>query len=537
MKKLLSLIKATMTDNMSLFKIKNKSQSKVSKIATPILLSLCVFFAVWTYAEMFMDALIEVHMEHVVLTLFVVVTFLLTLIEGVYKSGNLLFNCKDDNLLLSLPIKRMTVLFIRVFKFYVFELMYNSLFLLPAMVVYATRTSVNSSFYLVSFIMLLLLPVIPIVISCILGVIITATASKFKHKNFAQIIISVIMLMGVFYISFNLQNVVNNLASNAQSVNDAITKLYYPAQAYVKMVLDFNIMDLLLFIIINVALFIVMIIGLENIYFKTNSKSKNIKTNKNGSHYKIKSNHPIIALVSKEFKRFINSPVFVINAGFGLVIYIVGCIIFALKYESYADLLISEGIIALPELVREFIPLLLFEFICFGSLMSSITCSMISLEGKSFSILKSLPVSPTTIIFSKVLSAVIIMLPFIFVGDLIVFARFHFKIIEIFLILLASLVLPFVAETIGIIINLKYPKMDAENDTEVVKQSMSSMVAVFTGMIMTGLTIYLVFKAIGLGISAAWTLISGVAFYVLLFGVLILYVRKNGIKEFNNINV
>ena len=35
---------------------------------------------------------------------------------------------------------------------------------------------------------------------------------------------------------------------------------------------------------------------------------------------------------------------------------------------------------------------------------------------------------------------------------------------------------------IGLLINLKYPKMNASNDTEVVKQSMSSMLSVFIGM-------------------------------------------------------
>ena len=51
--------------------------------------------------------------------------------------------------------------------------------------------------------------------------------------------------------------------------------------------------------------------------------------------------------------------------------------------------------------------------------MKSITSSMISLEGKTFSILKSLPVKPYTIIKSKILTAVLIMIPCILIGDII----------------------------------------------------------------------------------------------------------------------
>ena len=136
MKKIVSLIKACMTENMNLFKIRNKKDSKRSNVILPIFLGLCVFFSIWSYANVIMEPLINVNLEYVLLTLFVLLTSILTLVEGIYKSSSLLFNCKDDNLLLSMPIKKSTVLFVRVFKFYVFELVYNSLFMLPAMIVY-----------------------------------------------------------------------------------------------------------------------------------------------------------------------------------------------------------------------------------------------------------------------------------------------------------------------------------------------------------------------------------------------------------------
>ena len=38
----------------------------------------------------------------------------LQIMEGIYKTSSLLFNCKDDNLLFSLPIKRSEVLLDRI---------------------------------------------------------------------------------------------------------------------------------------------------------------------------------------------------------------------------------------------------------------------------------------------------------------------------------------------------------------------------------------------------------------------------------------
>ena len=542
MNKMISLIKASMTQNMNIFKVKTKSQSKRSKALFPVFLTILVFFSIWSYANMFMEPLVEFHLEYVLLTLFILVTFILTLTEGIYKTSSLLFNCTDDQLMFSLPIKRRTVLFIRIFKFYVFELLYNSLFLLPAMVVYIRYVNVDWTYYLSSIIALLVLPIIPVALSCFIGAIISGASSRFKSKNLVQILISTVFLLFVFYISFNLQNIVQNFAQKAQSVNEIVTKLYYPAGAYLKLVTDFKVTDLLVFILIHVAIFAATVWLLSKVYFKINSRVKSVKvTNKKNSKYSIKTNKPIKSLIKKELNRFINSPVFVTNAAFGLVLFVIACLIITFKFDGVlASLATQMEIQEIPfsiEGIKSYMPLVLFGTLCFGAFMSSITSSMISLEGKSFNILKSLPVSPVTIINAKVLTAVVIMIPFFIIGDLIMFIEFQFNIFEILMLLIASVVLPLVAETIGIIVNLKYPKMDAQNDTQVVKQSMSSMIAVFIGMGMTGVVIYLLVKLAQLNIATDLIILGGLAFYTIVYICLLWYLNKKSVKDFNMINV
>ena len=538
MKKLLSLIKACMSDNMSLFRIKTKSQSKKAKLILPIFLFMFIFFYIVGFSNMIIEPLIEINSEYVLLTLFVTFTTIITFVEGIYKSGSLLFNSKDDNLLLSLPIKKSTVLFIRIFKFYVFEVLYNSMFLMPAMVVYAYYVDVSISYYIVSVSALLLLPIIPIIISCIIGGIINSSASKFKHKNFAQTIITILLLVFIFYGSYNLESAIKNLAQNASLVNSVITKIYYPVKLYIKLVTNFKIVDFIQFILINILIFVISVSIFSKIYFKINSSTKAVKLSKKNknSKYKIKTSLPIKSLIKKELNRFANTPVFVINTAMGLAIFLIGCILISIKFDSLINT-ISEDIPISVEQIKSYIPVILFGFVCFSSLMSSITSSMISLEGKSFSILKSLPVSSFKIIISKVLTAVIIMVPVLVVGDIIMFVRFSFNIIEVLMILISSIILPLVSETIGIIVNLKYPKMDAENDTEVVKQSMSSAIAVFTGMLLTGITILLIVKGIEHNINLDIIIALVLGIYTLLCMNLLIYLNKVSTKEFNKINV
>ena len=183
MTKLYSLIKASMTEGMNIFKINTKKTNVFSKIILPVIITFFLMSVVFSYSELIIKPLRIVHMEFALLTLFILLTSIMTIMEGIYKTSSLLFNCKDDNLLLSLPIKRSAVLFVRIFKFYIFELLYNSLFLIPPMIMYALYIRPSLSYYLISLIGLLLFPIIPILISCILGSAITFISSNFKSKH------------------------------------------------------------------------------------------------------------------------------------------------------------------------------------------------------------------------------------------------------------------------------------------------------------------------------------------------------------------
>ena len=521
MKKLFSLIRASMTEGMNLFKISTKKKNFFTQVLLPILLILMLMGVMYSYSELIMEELHKVNMEFVLLTLFVILTSLMALIEGVYKSGSLLFNCKDDNLLLSLPIKKSTVLFIRVFKFYAFELLYNSVFLAPAMIVYARYVHPDAMFYVVSIIGLLVFPIIPILISCLIGTVITFISSKFKGKNYVQTIFIFVFLLGVIYYSYNSEDLFSNIAKNASSINDFITKLYYPAGVYIELITSFNVVKLLEFIFVHLGIFIITIILIGKLYFKVNSSVKAIKVSKTKKEYKIKTATPMKAIIKKEFNRFLNSPVFITNAGFGPILFIAGCILASVKLDQF----------------KSYSAIVMFGFICFTSFMTSITSSMISLEGKSFGILKSLPITPYKIVQAKVLTAILIILPCILIGDIIIFVRFGFDLWSILLILIATILFPLVAETFGIIINLKYPKMDAQNDTEIVKQSMSSMISVFSGMAIFGITAFLLYKAWDAKIPINLIMLIFTGVYVLIYLGLMVLLHKICDKSFDNISI
>lgn len=544
MKKLLSLLKATMSQDMSLFRIKARNESRARKIVLPIVLALVVMFSVGSYVAILAEKLAPSHLTYIVLTIFIMVTSLLTIIEGVYKSQGILFEARDNELLFSLPITQSKIFFIRIFKLITFQFLYNSLFMLPAIIVYAMYEKTNVSFYLISTVMLVLLPIIPTILGCIFGYIIKGLSAKFKARNIMQVLFTSLILLGIFYVSFNMQGMVANIVQNANSIQEIITKIYYPAGLYINLIQNFNILDLIILLAINIIPAIVFVYVASIFYFKINSKlgekgngNKKVGVAKTTEKtYRVRTQ--LSGLIHKEMKRFFSSPVFMVNAGFGMVLMIVVTFALSINFDGMINSMMQgmETEIPIPiGEIKNMMPKVFYGFVVFISCMTSMTSSMISLEGKSFNITKSLPVETEKILLSKVLTSNILSIPIFLICDVIFFIAFKVAIIDIVFILLASIVMPTLTALIGILMNLKYPKMNATSDTEVVKQSMSSMLSVFMGMFVAILSIAIMIMGnnYNTNLFVALELLTFSIITFMLWRIL----KKYGAKRFKEINV
>ena len=536
MKKMYSLIKACMTNDMHLFKIKTKKKTKL----LPIFLAIYLMFYIGTSAYFQFEKLEPFNLQSILLSFYVFGIALVTIIEGIYKIGPILFNCKDDDLLLSLPIKRRTVLFIRIFKFYIFELLFNTFLLLPIMISYIFFIkSLNWTYFLTSFIMLIFLPIIPIIISCLIGAFTTSISSKFKYKNLVQIVLSMSLVLVIMYISFNVKNLFSYFTEYAKNINDIIIKIYYPAGVYGKLITNFNILDLLTFILVNILLFAITLFILNKIYFKINSRLKKVVASKkvDVKDLKIKSNYKIISLIKKELKTLFNTPVYIINSSFSLLLYIIISVIILFKFDSVITLLTSTTGIKIPiDFILNNKSIIILILISMTSYMASMTNSLISLEGRGINILKSLPLNAITILMSKIYTCLLFTTPVLFIGDILLFLKFKTNIIECILLLILSILIPLVSHFIGILVNLKYPKLDAENSTEIVKQSMSSFLAVMIGIVLfiitTAITIALI-KIINIKVL----LILYIVLYLIIDYILYMVLIKKGAKEYNSLSI
>ena len=139
------------------------------------------------------------------------------------------------------------------------------------------------------------------------------------------------------------------------------------------------------------------------------------------------------------------------------------------------------------------IPLIYLCLVIFTSCNTYITSSSISLEGNYFSMLKTLPVSNSLILLSKIIMSNLIVVTSFLAGDLIFFISYKVNITDTIFITLISIILPVFMSIINLFVNLKFPKINANNETEVVKQSTSSFISSVIGMFLSIILIGLVF--------------------------------------------
>ncbi len=532
MKKMVSLIKAVFTEDMNLFKYKTKANSSsFKKIVFPLFLACVVMYAVGTYFYLLAEPLAKVNLTYIMLSIVLLLVTILTFIEGIYKSGGILFDAKDNDLLFSLPIKKSHILYVRIFKLLAFQFLYNLIILLPAFIIYIYFETPHVLFYVISFIFLFIIPIIPTTLSCLIGYFIKHVTSKFKAKKIMQSVLTAIVMIAIFFFSFQIDGFMNNIVEHATSINDILTKVYYPIGAYISLINEFDFLELIKVLLFNIVPFILFIYIGSIYYFKIISKNNEYGlVSSKKKVIKVKSK--LSSLISKEISRFFSSTVYIFNSSFGIILFVVGTFFLCIKGEGITEMFITtEGAKAID--IMEYIPLIYCALVIFVGCMTSITSSSISLEGKGINITKSLPVSTKTILKSKILTSLIITLPLILISDLLFIIRFKVDFIYIIYILLLSIVVPSLTAIIGLLINLKYPKLNYSNDTEVVKQSLSSGISVFIGMIMFMLSAFILLT---FNEEAIIVLLIMIAVYTILTVALWQLLCNYGSKMFSKLN-
>jgi len=437
---------------------------------------------------------------------------ILSLFFTIFKANGELFAYKDYEMLMSLPIETSTVIASRFMYLYVWNTFLSAIIMLSMGGVYAVYEKPSILFYIVWLLSIFVISLIPTTIATIIGALITAIASKSRHSSLISTFLTIIMLVLVFAASLFSGGMEEDfdLSQLEKIYNIVLNKVYdiYPiAKLYQNAVAEENIVSFLLFVALSIAWYLLFVKVLSLKYKQINTGITTFRGHNDYEIGSLKSSNALGALYSKEVKRFFSSTVYATNTGMGLILAIILSVALAVSgADRLAKLIGYEEISMILPKVAAFLLAAMVS-------MSCTSCVSLSLEGKNVWIIKTLPLTSEDIFNSKILVNLTFTVPVSIICGILFAIGTKANLFEAFMMVLLPLAYAFFSAVWGIFINTKFVNYEWESETQVVKQSISSILGMIGGL----------FLAVIPGILAAF--LNGVYYRIyMLFLVVLLFV-------------
>ena len=399
-----------------------------------------------------------------------IMVFMLSFIGTVFSTKQQMFEAKDNQALLSMPIKPKDILISRLLAVGLMDYLLAFLVALPFGVVYAIFggfSFIGGLFYVLG---ILLLPLLALSCSILFGWILAALSRRMKHKNIVTLLFSTVFLLAYFYLCFSWQDRIEVLIEHGEEVSSSIARYLPPAYHFGNALANGSAISFLIFALICIIPFVLAIVLVSRNFVKiitTESGAPRIEY-KAGS---MRASSELVALSRMELNRFTSSAAYMLNAGMGLMFIPLASAFLLIKKADVMDVIghfDNLSIYVAPVMILAMLYL---------SSMTIISASTISLDAKTLWIPKALPIKESNVLLSKAFPHFVVSVPFVLIASIVL--QFPFKIGFIGRIML--IFVPIIASAfnalLGVVINLHFPKFNWTNEAQVVKQGASAFLA------------------------------------------------------------
>ncbi|MCI8539691.1 MAG: hypothetical protein HFF18_13725 [Oscillospiraceae bacterium] len=389
----------------------------------------------------------------------------------------LIFEGRDADFLLSMPVPARSVLLSKLTALYVENLVFCLFFLLPAGGAWLWYSGDGPAFVLRLLVGTAFLALLPTVLSLACGWLLSWFASRFSHKVLFSLLLYALMIAGVFFLAVQINLSISGLTAEAlgMELEQVFTGWGLPFQLFQQGVCG-NWGTLALFCLSALVPALIAAGLLAGSYQRvlTGLHTHSSRASYQVGHLNAASRRT--ALLKKEAARYFGTPIYLLNTGIGLIPLVVGGGAAAFMGGRLLEPLAEAGMSEMP-----LTPLLALVITCLLSTVS-ITGSSISLEGRNLWILKEAPVSARDLLAAKAGFQLLLTVPCLLIAVLGFAWGFRLGLAHGGILLLLGLAYAAFTALLGLAVNLTFPKLDAINDMVVVKQSAAALVSVAGGM-------------------------------------------------------
>lgn len=457
-----------------------------------------------------------------------IMSFVICFIGSIFSTQAQLFEAKDNELLLSMPISPSAILVSRMVFLVLMNYVYEAFIMIPAFAVYCATTpeSVTAGTVIMFLICFAALPMLTLSFSGLFGWILSLITSKMRRKNLFITISSFVLLGLYFSVYFRIEGYMEELINNGSEFANAVKNAIFPAFYFGRAISGGAFADAVLFAVICIVPFIVLCILISVFFAKIVSNSGEFKKNTDAP-LRFKKSSPKTAILKKELARFLSSPQYIMNAALGAIFTVVFAVIIAINKNSVV-MALSTVFSGMGDQVPELLctTLCLFMSFCF------ISCPSISLEAKTLWLIKGIPLSSRDILISKALMHMVIAVPLSFVSSCICIFAVDMSPIQMAILILAPISVAVFEGFFGVVVNLLFPKFDWTSETVVIKQSAATVITMFSTLGIVGIPSLLYTELLSDTISASVYFSVFTVVFILLSAGLYRYLCTKGAARF-----
>lgn len=347
--------------------------------------------------------------------------FVVNVIVGIKKIYTVLANSKDNDILIYQPISTGSIFVYKLLKVYISQILSTLFIIAPVMISIDLISPLvgGIGYYFSVIAILLLMPMISCAIAGLFAVPYMAVARRISSKFIVLLIIYVAVIGVVFFFYGNFLRVLSELvrSGNIKYVFDlktinrisAITNYLYPGKFFTNILLNNKVLiNILVVILISSLAILLAYYIIKKVYIKTIQNQLEGNASVYHNNVKLKKHSPSYALLQKEFLVVLRTPTYAFQY-FAMSI--------TMPFMVFICVSLLESMLETLTIINCNYSLAIFVVSMLSILTNTFCTTNISRDGKMFAIMKTMPVTISQIIKSKVLFCSIVSFFSVFISS------------------------------------------------------------------------------------------------------------------------
>lgn len=425
---------------------------------------------------------------------------LVVLFFTIFKAGPVLFDRKAYEKQIALPVNVRSIIVSRFLTMYITNMLLGLLVLLPGMAVYGVMEKPGAAFYFYGILAGIFLPLLPLTAASVLGALIAGISGRWRYKNLVSILLTLALVCALMAGSMSMSGMEESelgavLQQVAEMMEEQIQRLYPPAVWIGDAMVQGNPAKMILFLAVSLGGFLLFLEILQRFYVNICMLLGVGETKGNYRMKELREKSVLGTMVERELRHYFSSSVYVVNTMVGelLMVLLAGAVLFM-------DMETVEAMLGLPGVVGKALPIL----IGFMPVMMPLTACSISMEGKQWWMLQTLPVTRKDMIRSKVAAQLLVALPFYLVSEILLFLALRPGWAEGLSLLAVPAAYIIFGARAGLAVNELFPLLDWESEVRVVKQSASTMVTMLVGLVTAAVPVVILVAVPGVSVYGVY---------------------------------